>query len=435
MDTFTIAQLLSGGAAIAAGTFALVKYSNANAIRALEDRLKLKDDRIHDFEEKIDALQVQIGDRTPTATVYLPAIGTTEEINNPKAQEIAKEIGELESKRDQLLSQLASLATVSLDPRSELSGLLAQLESNDQEVRSKAIDGLMELKDPLSFPALVDFLMKHPDESISRRNPPINKWFSTLIAADSQKGVEFVVSQIESDQPGWADVALTTIRYELDRSELIDAAIPSLESVALRHPSPTTRTKAKILIQHLKEKKKQHEEREKRYEEIEKSEREFENTMAQLKAENKALQTQIEQRIDNSKERGTEIPSEFCIISALKNNGLNKLAHFIIHNGRTITVWNTGAMIAEEYASNPKCREGCISALKQILETTKFISKPSRAFLLFLLGQMNTDIGEESEGKRCFLAARELSEDTVDFLKEQKEAFNIMSFAPKIRAE
>jgi|GEM_PF-6371134 len=56
MDTITIQQALTWGipaiAAIVGATFALTKYSNAGAIRALEDRLKLKDDKLLDYEKQ-----------------------------------------------------------------------------------------------------------------------------------------------------------------------------------------------------------------------------------------------------------------------------------------------------------------------------------------------------------------------------------------------
>lgn len=57
MDTITIQQVVSWGIpiifALVGATFAITKYSNSNALRALEDRLKLKEDRIKDYEVKM----------------------------------------------------------------------------------------------------------------------------------------------------------------------------------------------------------------------------------------------------------------------------------------------------------------------------------------------------------------------------------------------
>ena len=149
MDTITIQQAVAWGipalVAIVAATFALTKYSNAGAIRALEDRLNLKDDKIRDFETQRRTPRDAEEGGERTQAVHLPARGAAEEMSDPEVTDLAKRLENLEHERDLLLSELSCRTTASLDPRSELSNLLSQLQSSDKFVRGKAIEGLIAL--------------------------------------------------------------------------------------------------------------------------------------------------------------------------------------------------------------------------------------------------------------------------------------------------
>ena len=418
MDTITIQQAAAWGipalVAIVAATFALTKYSNAGAIRALEDRLNLKDDKIRDFETQRRTPRDAEEGGERTQAVHLPARGAAEEMSDPEVTDLAKRLENLEHERDLLLSELSCRTTASLDPRSELSNLLSQLQSSDKFVRGKAIEGLIALKDPLSFPALVNFLVNHPDEATSGGNPYISKWFSVLVEAGGPKGAEFVVSQIEGKYSDWSEAAFSTIQRALDTPELIDGAMPSLESAALRHSSTATRTKAKLLIQHLDTEKKEYESREARR-------REYEQIMAQQREVHEQMQKE---------QGGDRIPSGFIIVSALKDNGLGCLARDILRSGQDLQFWRSGAMVAEEFARNSNNRDGCMRAIQQILATADGIAKSSHAFLLLLLSQMKAEAGAATEGESYLAAARELSPSTVEFLTEHERAFGVQSFAP-----
>ena len=417
METITIQQVVTWGiptiVAIAGATFALTKYSNKGAIRALEDRLKLKDDKLQDFETQERSQRNAEEDIAHAHAVYLPVQGVATQINDSETTALAKRIEDLEHQRDLLLSELSTKVTASLDPRSELSNLLSQLQASDKAIRSKAIEGLIALKDPLSFPALVNFFVGHPDEATSGGNPYVSKWFSVFIATGGAKGAEFVVSQIESTNPRWSESAFSTLQYDLDSPELIDGAMPSLESAALRHSSATTRTKAKLLIQYLDTKKKEYEKRE----------AEIRNLKQLIEQQGEAnQQTQEEQNRD-------KIPSNFIILSALKENGLGHLARNILHSGQDIEFWRSGAMIAEEFVCNPDKEDDCVRAIKQLIETADGIAKPSHAFLLFLLSQMKNKSGAPSEGESYFSAARQLSPSTTEYFVQHERAFGVQSFA------
>lgn len=325
-------------------------------------------------------------------------------MSDPAAKYLAKRIEDLEHQRELLLSELSSKATASLDPRSELSNLLTQLQSSDKAVRSKAVEGLVVLKNPLSFPALVNFLVSHPDEATSGDNPFIIRWFSVLIETGGQKGAEFVVSQIEGSNPGWSEAAFSTVQYALDTPELIDGAMPSLESAALRHSSTAARTKCKLLIQSLSAKKKEYVERQKEREERERY-------RAELDADRQA--------------EGNQIPSDFIIVSALKGNGLDSLARDMIRGGGDLRFWKSGLLIAEEFASNLEHRDGCMRAIKQILKTADTMVKPSRALLLFLLSGMKPEAGDTKAATSYLAEAKELSPATIDFFSQNGNSFGV----------
>lgn len=326
-------------------------------------------------------------------------------MSDPAANDLAKRIEDLEHQRELLLSELSSKATASLEPRSELSNLLTQLQSSDKAVRSKAVEGLVALKDPLSFPSLVNFLVSHPDEATSGDNPFITRWFLVLIETGGPKGAEFVVSQIEGSNPGWSEAAFSTVQYALDTPELIDGAMPSLESAALRHSSTAARTKCKLLIQILSAKKKEYVERQKEREERERY-------MAELNADRQA-------------EGKNQIPSDFIIVSALKGNGLDSLARDMIRGGGDLKFWKSGLLIAEEFASSFEHRDGCMRAIEQILKTADTIARPSRALLLFLLSGMKSEGGDAKAATLYLVEAKELSSATVDFLSQNRNSFGV----------
>src|SRR5690606_8101915 len=139
--------------------------------------------------------------------VFLPASEVAEELNDEKASELVNRIEALEKERESLISELSKRATASLDPRSEIANLLTQLQSDDSTTRSKAIKGLAELRDPLSFSALVEFLQARTDEATGIGNPSAERWFTILIESGGAEGTAFVVSQLDSPKKGWAEDA------------------------------------------------------------------------------------------------------------------------------------------------------------------------------------------------------------------------------------
>ena len=258
MDTITIQQVITWGIPIliasVGATFAITKYNNANARRVLEDRLKLKEDKIKEYAVRLSESQHS----ADSPLKHSPVREMNRQLNGKETSDLTNQIDALEAERDRLLSELSNRATASLDPRSELSNLLSQLKSADKETRNKAVQGLFALKDPLSFIPLVNYLENHTDEATKGSNVYLGAWFTALIQIGGPKGAEYIASHTESTRQSWSEAAFSNLQYTLSTPELIDGAIPALERCALTHPSTFTRTQAKVLIQHLQSKRREY---------------------------------------------------------------------------------------------------------------------------------------------------------------------------------
>ena len=423
MDTITIQQVITWGIPIliasVGATFAITKYNNANARRVLEDRLKLKEDKIKEYAVRLSESQHS----ADSPLKHSPVREMNRQLNGKETSDLTNQIDALEAERDRLLSELSNRATASLDPRSELSNLLSQLKSADKETRNKAVQGLFALKDPLSFIPLVNYLENHTDEATKGSNVYLGAWFTALIQIGGPKGAEYIASHTESTRQSWSEAAFSNLQYTLSTPELIDGAIPALERCALTHPSTFTRTQAKVLIQHLQSKRREYVDRANALKEQERLIEE------QAKKHEQWVEEQEKKREQKKEQEKEIIPSDFIIISALKHNDLNHLAHHVIHSGQVPTYWRAGAIIAEEYVRNESSKENCIQAIRQIVETAAdFIAKTSHSFLLYLLSQMEAASGDAKAAKTHLNAAHELSPAMLKFLNEYESAFQIKTF-------
>jgi len=169
--------------AVAAGTFALTKYYNEQAIKALEQRVAIAEQH-----SKAGPSQVIRTKEVPSG------------LNNQEMVELTSRLKKLEDEKRDLIEKISKNSVLTLDPRSELSILIAQLESDEKDERAKAIQGLFMLKDPVSFLPLRKYFEARPDEVTEGENPYIGKWFSLFIEVGGIPGIEFVVSQLESTE-------------------------------------------------------------------------------------------------------------------------------------------------------------------------------------------------------------------------------------------
>ena len=401
VSEMTIASIITWGITllglVAAGVFAITKYMNSNAIRALEDRVRLKDDKIREYEQKLSTGEL-------FAQKYLPAHAVAAGLNDSNIESLVTKIEELEKQKEQLLLEVSTKAASSLDPRSELSTLLAQLESDDEAVRAKAIDGLFTLRDPLSFLPLVKYLENRPDEATGGRNPYIGKWFSLFIEAGGIAGVEFVAAQLENPQGIWSESSFSTLNYELDTVQLIEDAIPVLENIALRSSSSLARTKAKVLIQSLQIKS--HE-----VAEMDQRKKEHEQEMEELGA---------------TGSRGYKIPHEFIILTTLNRNGLGHVAADMVARGHDFKYWITGICVTQEFLKEPSHQDNCVAAIQDLIEAKTQIAPSSLCMLLFLLSKMELFRGNSIAADGHLQSCKETAPETYEYLIDNGDAYDLI---------
>ena len=377
---------------VAAGVFAITKYMNSNAIRALEDRIRLKDDMIR--ENKKISIAAELSTQK-----YLPAKEVAAELNDTDIKSLVSKIEELEKQREQLLSEVSIRAASSLDPRSELSSLLTQLESKDETVRAKAINGLFTLRDPSSFLPLIKFLENHTDEAAGGLNPSIGEWFSFFIDTGGTSGVEFIAAQLESPRPVWSDIAYLKLEYRLNTTQLVDEAIPVLENIALRSTSNLARVKAKVLIQRLQIKR-------------------------QDISESEERKLQLEER-QHSHSYSEGVPHEFVILTVLSRNGLGHLAFNMMAQGHEFKYWRTGFLVVKEFLMKPDLQEKCVSAIRDLVNAGKNMAPNSHGLLLYFLSKMELYRGNNADSKTYLEVCKKEAPETYEYFMKHDDTYDL----------
>ena len=115
-------------AAIAA-TFLLTKNTYDQTIKTFEERIKFEEKKNSNLESSIN-LASQGKNQNGNISLPSPSLKMAKESGNSDIKNMAIRLEELEKERRQLLSKISSKSVVSLDPRSELSVLLSQLNSD-----------------------------------------------------------------------------------------------------------------------------------------------------------------------------------------------------------------------------------------------------------------------------------------------------------------
>lgn len=400
MSDMTVTSIITWGITllglVAAGVFAITKYMNSNAIRALEDRMRLKDDKMREYEQKLSAAE-------PSAQKYLPAHEVAAELNDTHIKSLVSKIEALEKQKEQLLSEVSIRAASSLDPRSELSTLLAQLESEDEAVRAKAVNGLFTLRDPLSFLPLIKFLEKRPDEAAGGQNPYIGEWFSFFIETGGTSGLEFIAAQLESSRAGWSDMAFSKLEYKLNTTQLVDEAIPILENIALRSTSSLVRVKAKVLIQRLQVQRQEISLREQR-------QKEHEQKMEEL---------------GQPSSHSEDISQNLFILATLNGNELGHVAAKMLDQGQNFRYWRAGLLITQEFLIEPEHQDNCVAAIRDLIAIEERITPSSHGLLLYLLAKMELFRGNNTAAEENLQVCKEKTPVTYEYLSKNDNAFDL----------
>lgn len=237
--------------AVIGGTFSVTQYISDQNTETLKARIGIEKQKRIEAERIAKEIKAN-----PYATV-IPAKQIAENANNPEIYKLASRIESLEVEKRNLIEELSNKSVSSLDPRSELSGLILLLNSENSEERGKAIDSLFKIRDQVSFEPLVKYFLNYPNEITSGYNPNIGAWYEFFIDTNEPSGIEFVVQQFENSYRFHSYVAYSILEREIKTVPRIEMAIPHLKDVALRSNNTFARSYAKILLEILNQRKDQ----------------------------------------------------------------------------------------------------------------------------------------------------------------------------------
>ena len=214
---------------IAAGTFALTSASRSDHIDALE--------------AKIASAEV--------AQLPLPTIETPTGRLDPELRTLRVRIDDLEKEREALVEELVTKSTDTLDPGSELAGLISQVNSDSSRLRMAGAEGLFLLNDPRAVPTLVGYLNAHRKEAINVRH--MFEWYDMLWETDPQAAIVVGLNNFVSSEPADAERAYEELYRHIWSNRPSASSLSRIETIALTSENSLIRTRAKLLLQRLAE--------------------------------------------------------------------------------------------------------------------------------------------------------------------------------------
>lgn len=238
--------------AIVSGIYKLATYISHQNIDTLKTSLDQRTQEVKNLEKKVNEIGANI---SPQKAQTLPQVTLDATEDAQSMQKLADRISELEKERVQLTQQLSQKAINSLDPESELPILLKQLKSEKAEVRKEAITGLFVLKNNISFSPLVAFFKENLKEATSGYNPSISEWYEFFFELDPHATLELLVEALDSQDEWQSYIAYLRIEKFVKSVELFDFCRPLLVSLALRSPNSSARTRAKVMLEKLSERR------------------------------------------------------------------------------------------------------------------------------------------------------------------------------------
>ena len=210
---------------VAGGTFALTRASIGDHIEALKERL---------YAHSSDA------------QLPLPDISS-----KPELKALAKRIATLEKERGVLVQELVLRSNRTLEPGSELAGLILQISSNSSRQRMNAAEGLFLLNDSMAIPTLVAYLNSNRAEALNVRF--MFEWYEMLLRNDPEAAIVVGINELTSGVPEMAEGAFKVLRKHIWSNIPSIESRQRIESIALTSNDALARTRAKILIQRLED--------------------------------------------------------------------------------------------------------------------------------------------------------------------------------------
>jgi hypothetical protein len=240
--------------AVAGGVFKLTMFSTQQHVSALQTQLEAANGRASEAEGRLRATATNESASPIAVKQSLPEVTRKAAKDVNSVDELARKLSAVERERDTLIQELSQKALGSLDPNSELPVLLSQLGSSEQEVRRHAVPGLFALKDRRSFAHLTAYFRTHTEEA-THGDFSLWDWYYLFIDLDPHGAMEIVVEGLDSQEFLGSYTAYETLNRRINTVDLIEVAKPCLESFALRSPNSFARTRAKVLLDNLRQRK------------------------------------------------------------------------------------------------------------------------------------------------------------------------------------
>ena len=229
--------------AIIAGTYAVTRYISNERIETLKTIVQEKADKIESIREKKESESI------------IPSERIAENSDDPEIKDLALRIEELETQKRALVSKISEKAVASLDPLSEVSNLLSELQNKDSETIGKVIDSLFKFHDPILFKPMLEFFINNRELATAGYNPSPASWYEYFIKIDEESGLHFVIKELANPDRNDAQRVYTVLKYEVDTIKKIDISIPILEELSLSSSQSSVRANAKILLTMLKQRR------------------------------------------------------------------------------------------------------------------------------------------------------------------------------------
>lgn len=230
--------------AIITGTFLLTKELISDKNEALETQNIQKSETIEKLEKKLQDKELGLDNKnTKYSSESAPYSSTndTSQVNN-----LLRKIEQLQKEKDNLYKEYIKISYTNLNPKSELSQLIKELNSKDEDIVEKAIEGLFLLKDSLSVQVLQDYYFENI-EALSSYSTTLD-WINLMWDINYDIGIDFTVKLFTNSDQAISDVAFWYFDKNIVGKKLMTKISNELKPIAMTNKSSFVRTRAKYII-------------------------------------------------------------------------------------------------------------------------------------------------------------------------------------------
>jgi len=275
-------------------------------------------------------------------------------LGKPETRELLEKVEELEKEKSILLKQISTMSVSSLDPKSEVNLLLKQVHEGIRPEDS--ISSLFTIKSPISFEPLQAYFLEHFKGDRMLLGQLNTTWYDFFISVDEEAGFKFALSQLESERKH-SHSLYSFLARSINSKKRCDLVTDELKRIAATNPNSEVRANAKLLL----------------------TCNERENI--------KSLEFSSDDKMDTHL-RIFVIFSEF---------GISDDFLALISRSNRVRYWSTSSYLYEMYKKSDFSNEKYLNALEKI--STIEMSTSSKAFTLYLLGEIYGQVGKKGKAK------------------------------------